>query len=62
MQRQFSVIKPLGNTISQLNMKRFLFCIGEGTFGSVYLVKRTTDGNYYALKRVKMNTLSEKDK
>jgi len=26
------------------------------------LVKRTTDGNYYALKRVKMTTLSEKDK
>ena len=36
--------------------------LGEGAYSSVYLVKRLADGNTYALKKVKMLKLSEKEK
>ena len=36
--------------------------LGKGSFGSVQIVERKTDNKKYAMKRVKMNKLSEKDK
>lgn len=36
--------------------------LGEGAYSSVYKVKRLTDGIEYALKRVKIGNLSEKEK
>ena len=36
--------------------------LGKGSFGSVQIVKRKTDGKIYAMKRVKINKLSEKEK
>ena len=36
--------------------------IGEGAYSSVYEVKRETDGKRYALKRVKMLKLKDKEK
>ena len=35
---------------------------GEGAYSSVYLVKRLEDGLIYALKKVKMGKLSDKEK
>jgi len=43
MLRQFNIIKKLG----------------DGSYGSVYLVKRISDGQCYALKKMK---LSKKEK
>lgn len=36
--------------------------LGEGTYSTVYKVKRNTDQQVYALKKVKMNQLSIKEK
>ena len=36
--------------------------IGEGAYSTVYKVKRLVDGNVYALKKVKLLNLSEKEK
>ena len=36
--------------------------LGEGTFSSVYKVRREEDGEVYALKRVKMGSLSGKER
>lgn len=36
--------------------------LGEGAYSSVYKVKRITDGNFYALKRVKLMELNKKEK
>ncbi len=36
--------------------------LGEGAYSSVYQVKRISDGNIYALKKVRMMNLSEKEK
>jgi NIMA (never in mitosis gene a)-related kinase len=36
--------------------------LGEGTYSTVYKVKRLSDGHIYALKKVKMNQLSTKEK
>lgn len=30
----------------------FFVVLGEGSFGTVYLVKRLSDGKFYALKKV----------
>ena len=38
------------------------FDLGEGAYSSVYKVKRIADGNEYALKKVKLMNLSEKEK
>lgn len=35
---------------------------GEGAFSTVYKVRRIEDGNEYALKKVKLSALSEKEK
>ena len=40
-----------------------IFCkLGEGAYSTVYKVKRLIDGNIYALKKVKLLNLSEKEK
>ncbi len=36
--------------------------LGEGAYSSVYLVRRNEDGQEYALKKVKIMNLSEKEK
>lgn len=36
--------------------------LGDGAFSSVYLAKRISDGAAYAIKKVKMGKLSEKEK
>ena len=36
--------------------------LGEGAYSEVYKVKRKTDGVLYALKKVKMGNLSNKEK
>lgn len=36
--------------------------LGEGAYSSVYKVKRLADGEVYALKRVKLMNLNEKEK
>ena len=36
--------------------------IGDGAYSEVYKVKRLSDGQYYALKKVKMGNLSQKEK
>ena len=38
------------------------FSIGEGAYSSVYMVKRVADSDIYALKKVKMVKLSDKEK
>lgn len=39
-----------------------ILSLGEGAYSSVYKVKRIADGNEYALKKVKLMNLSEKEK
>ena len=36
--------------------------LGDGAFSTVYAVKRISDGERYALKKVKMGKLTEKEK
>ena len=36
--------------------------IGDGAYSSVYRVKRIADGEIYALKKVKLHHLSDKEK
>jgi NIMA (never in mitosis gene a)-related kinase len=36
--------------------------LGEGAYSSVYRVKRIADQSEYALKKVKMQNLSDKEK
>jgi NIMA (never in mitosis gene a)-related kinase 1/4/5 len=36
--------------------------LGEGAYSSVYKVRRLSDNNEYALKKVKLMNLSEKEK
>ena len=40
----------------------FVLVIGEGAYSSVYQVRRHADGAIYALKKVKMVKLSDKEK
>jgi NIMA (never in mitosis gene a)-related kinase 1/4/5 len=39
-----------------------LFTVGEGAYSSVYKVRRLHDNQEYALKKVKLMHLSEKEK
>jgi NIMA (never in mitosis gene a)-related kinase len=45
-------------------MKDFVLLtkIGDGAYSEVYKVKRVSDGQVYALKKVKMGKLSSKEK
>ena len=53
----FEVIKRLGKCHSVT-----YFPIGEGAYSSVYHVRRFQDNQTYALKKVKMGKLSDKEK
>ena len=53
----FEIIKRLG--IYQYFAQN---CIGEGAYSSVYHVKRYSDQQIYALKKVRMMKLSDKEK
>jgi len=46
-----------------MSLKEFqiLKKLGEGTYSSVYKVKRMTDNNVYALKKVRMTNLTDKE-
>jgi len=41
---------------------RILNRLGDGTYSSVWLAKRISDGQNYAIKKVRLTTLSEKEK
>ena len=40
----------------------FTFILGDGAYSNVFKVKRLEDGQYYALKKVKLDHLSEKER
>jgi len=50
------------NKYSVMSLKDFVILskLGEGAYSSVYKVQRIVDSQHYALKKVKMNNLSEK--
>lgn len=54
---EFQIIKKLGN----LPLADLSF-LGDGAYSSVYKVKRFEDDQEYALKKVKMLNLSEREK
>ena len=45
-----------------MNDFQILNKLGEGAYSTVHKVKRHVDGNVYALKKVKLLNLSEKEK
>jgi NIMA (never in mitosis gene a)-related kinase len=45
-----------------INDFQILSKLGEGAYSGVYKVKRASDGEEYALKRVKLLNLNEKEK
>ena len=45
-----------------VNIISLFYFLGEGAYSSVYKVKRISDSNIYALKKVKLLNLSEKEK
>ena len=47
-----------------MSLKKFqiLMKLGEGTYSSVYKVNRLINNSEYALKRVKLGNLSDKEK
>lgn len=46
-----------------MSLKDFIIIakLGEGAYSSVYKVQRIVDSQVYALKKVKMNNLNEKE-
>lgn len=50
------------NCVEHVILKVFFFCLGEGAYSSVYHVRRLADNQIYALKKVKMVKLSDKEK
>ena len=46
----------------KMSLKDFQFLgkLGEGAYSSVYKVKRMIDNEIYAIKKVKMNNLTER--
>ena len=52
----FEVIKKIGKFHS------LIMSLGDGAYSNVYRVKRLEDGGLYALKKVKMEKLSDKEK
>lgn len=47
---------------SKISDFKVLGHLGEGTFSTVYKVERLTDHKIYAMKKVKMGRLSEREK
>ena len=56
---QSSVIDPFTSCCLIISTQHLL---GEGAYSTVYRVKRKSDNCEYALKRVKLDKLSEKEK
>lgn len=48
--------------MNQSNQFTIVKKLGEGAFSTVYSVKRNSDGAIYAMKKVKMGKLTEKEK
>ncbi|EGR32762.1 protein kinase domain protein, partial [Ichthyophthirius multifiliis] len=48
--------------INLLKIKKLIITIGEGAYSIVYKVKRLSDQEEYALKKVKLQNLSDKEK
>jgi len=48
--------------MSSLKDFNILKKLGDGAFSSVYSAKRLSDGAIYAIKKVKMGKLTEKEK
>ena len=63
MLREFNFIRKIGK-LSLYARYTFFYvfkphnCLGEGSFGSVYLVKRISDNLNYALKKVSEGQLN----
>ena len=47
---------------SSINDFEIIKALGEGSFGAVFKVKRKKNGKEYAMKKVKMGSLSQKEK
>ena len=57
----FEVMRRIGN-YSKIFVYNINISIGEGAYSSVYHVRRFADNQTYALKKVKMEKLSDKEK
>lgn len=55
----FEIVKRLGMLYYPALYIQFS---GEGAYSSVYYAKRLSDSEFYALKKVKMQNLSDKEK
>ena len=55
----FSIEEILGLPLLFLFL---LILLGSGAYATVYKVKRLSDGNYFALKKVKLLNLNEKER
>lgn len=57
----FKILAKLGSTVFDAT-SNFPYFKGEGAYSTVYKVKRILDSEDYALKKVKLLTLSDKEK
>ena len=48
--------------LASYNWFNYIVCLGDGAYSSVYKVRRAEDQAVYALKKVKMLNLSDKEK
>jgi NIMA (never in mitosis gene a)-related kinase 1/4/5 len=53
--QDFTILKKLGKSFTS-------DCSGEGSFSEVYRVRRNSDKQVYAMKKVKMGKLTAKEK
>ena len=59
-QHQWMILRSHQNLVTNTNLS--IYGTGDGAYSSVYRVKRIADGDIYALKKVKLNHLSDKEK
>ena len=57
----FDVLYCVAIRSYQISSKQ-VFYLGDGSYSTVFRVKRIADGEDYALKKVKMQSLSEREK